>query len=45
MEFGAFKATTELHDLGDFDKKWSGILSPLYDDAFIKKQGYPLDSP
>lgn len=37
MQIGLFETTTELHDLGKYRKEWSGILSPLYDDNFIKK--------
>jgi ubiquinone/menaquinone biosynthesis C-methylase UbiE len=32
-----FKTTRELHDLGQFNPHWSGILSPLYDNDFVGK--------
>lgn len=32
-----FKFTAELHDLGQFNEEWSGILSPLYDRDLVNK--------
>ncbi len=32
-----FNTTVELHDLGEFNEEWQGILSPLYDDGLTKK--------
>lgn len=37
MQFGGFKTTVELHDLGKVDPKWAGILSPLYSQDFVKR--------
>jgi len=37
MQLNNFKFTTELHDLGQFNEEWSGILSPLYDRDLVKK--------
>lgn len=37
MQLGAFKTTTELHDLGKYNKALSGIFSPLYDDDVVRK--------
>ncbi len=36
-KFGPFRTTIEFHDLGVYDPKLKGILSPLYDDVFVKK--------
>ncbi len=32
-----FNTTVELHDLGEFNDEWQGILSPLYDDGLTEK--------
>lgn len=31
------ETTVELHDLGELQKEWSGILSPLYDEKFVQQ--------
>ncbi len=37
MLLDTLKTTRELHDLGQFNPHWSGVLSPLYDDDFVRQ--------
>lgn len=37
MQFEEFNITKELHNLGEFDPRWEGIFSPIYEDDFVQK--------